>query len=124
MEINTLEINGTEYLTKIHFENRKDCRASIRKKTINIRIPSHISKGEKVKHIERMKEWAKKKIMENPDKFKQEPQKEYNDGDVLFGGSCTGISSNGSDASRYFLPAASANNSSTDITSPVTLILK
>ena len=83
MKTDTIEINGTKYLIKIHFENRKSCRVSIRKKTINIRIPSFLSREEKIKQLERMKAWAKKKIMENPERFKPYPQKEYNDGDLL-----------------------------------------
>ena len=68
---------------KIHFENRKSCRVSIRKKTINIRIPSFLPKEEKIDQLKRMKNWAKKKIMEDPEKFKPDPQKEYNDEDLL-----------------------------------------
>lgn len=55
MEIDTIEINKTKYLVKIHFENRKSCRVSIRKKIINIRIPSFLPREEKIKQLERMK---------------------------------------------------------------------
>lgn len=83
MKTDTIEINGIKYLMKIHFENRKGCRVSIRKKTINIRIPSFLPKEEKIYQLKRMKAWAKKKIMENPEKFKPDLQKEYNDEDLL-----------------------------------------
>ncbi len=46
MKPEILEVNGNKYLMKIHFENRKSCRVSIRKKTINIRIPSFLQKKE------------------------------------------------------------------------------
>ena len=83
MKPEILEVNGINYLMKIHFENRKNCRVSIRKKTINIRIPSFLPKKEKIDKLIRMKIWAKKKIIENPEKFKPDIQKEYNDKDIL-----------------------------------------
>ena len=78
-----LEVNGIKYLVKIHYENRRNCRVSIRKRAINIRIPSFLSREEKSKELSRMRAWVKKKIMENPEKFKSEPQKEYKDKDIL-----------------------------------------
>jgi len=83
MKPEILEVNGINYLMKIHFEKRKSCRVSIRKKTINIRIPSFLPKKEKIDKLIRMKIWAKKKIIENPEKFKPDIQKEYNDKDLL-----------------------------------------
>jgi len=78
-----IEINDTQYLVKIHFEKRKNTSVSIRRTNINIRIPYFLSQKEKVKRIQSMKLWAKKKILSNPDCFKPEPQKEYNDGEKL-----------------------------------------
>jgi len=83
METDELEVNGIRYLVKIHFEKRKNCRVSVRKKTINIRIPSFLDKDEKVKQLERMKTWAERKIIEKPEKFRPEPQKEYENYDLL-----------------------------------------
>jgi len=83
MKTDELDVNGIKHLVKIHFENRRNCRVSIRKKAINIRIPSFLNKDEKIKQLKRMKTWAERKIMENPEKFKPEPQKEYKNGDVL-----------------------------------------
>ena len=83
MKPEILEVNGINYLMKIHFENRKNCKVSIRKKIINIRIPSFLPKKEKIDKLIRMKVWAKKKIIENPEKFKPDIQKEYKDKDLL-----------------------------------------
>lgn len=78
-----MDINGIQYLIKIHFEKRKNTSVSIRRTNINIRIPYFLSQKEKVQRILSMKLWAKKKILNNPDYFKPEPQKEYNDGEKL-----------------------------------------
>lgn len=83
MKNDMLEVNGIKYLVKIHFETRKNCRVSVRKRVVNIRIPSFLSKNEKDKQLERMKTWATKKILENPEKFKPYPKKEYKNADRL-----------------------------------------
>jgi len=83
MKTDELTVNGIKYLVKIHFENRKNCRVSIRKKAVNIRIPSFLSKEEKADQLNMMKAWAGKKLLENPEKFKPEIQKEYKNKDIL-----------------------------------------
>ncbi len=83
MKTDELTVNGIKYLVKIHFENRKNSRVSIRKKAVNIRIPSFLSKEEKADQLNRMKSWARKKLLENPEKFKPEPQKEHKNEDIL-----------------------------------------
>ena len=47
METDKIEVNGITYMVKIHFEQRKNCRASIGKKSINIRIPTFLNNNEK-----------------------------------------------------------------------------
>ena len=86
MKTETLEVNGIQYLVKIHYENRKNSSVSIRRTRINIRIPSFLNREEKARQFLSMKLWAKKKLMENPDRFKPKPQKEYKDGDKLIVG--------------------------------------
>lgn len=78
-----LEVNGIKHPVKIHYEERRDCRVSIRKKTINIRIPAFLSEEEKRRELTNLKQWAIDKLKENPEKFKSEAQKEYKDGDIL-----------------------------------------
>ena len=83
MQTELLEINGIKYLVKIHYENRSNSRVSIRGTAINIRIPSFLSSAKKNEQLEKMKTWAKNKIMKNPEKFRLKPQKEYKNGDIL-----------------------------------------
>ena len=83
MQTELLEINGIKYLVKIHYENRSNSRVSIRRTAINIRIPSFLSSAKKNEQLEKMKTWAKNKIMKNPEKFRLKPQKEYKNGDIL-----------------------------------------
>jgi len=86
MKTENLEVNGNQYLVKIHYENRKNSSVSIRRTNINIRIPSFLDRNEKARELFSMKMWAKKKLLENPKRFKPIPQKEYKDGDKLFVG--------------------------------------
>lgn len=82
----TFNANGIQYLIKIYFEDRKNTRVSIRRTNINIRIPDFFSQKEKMQHIQSMKLWATKKIINNPHCFKPEPQKEYINGEKLIVG--------------------------------------
>ncbi len=83
MQTELLEINGIKYLVKIHYESRSNSCVSIRRTAINIRIPSFLSSAKKNEQLEKMKTWAKNKIMKNPEKFRLKPQKEYKNGDIL-----------------------------------------
>ncbi len=86
MKTETINVNGIRYLVKIHIEKRKNSSVSIRRTNINIRIPYFLDKKEKIKQIQSMKLWAKKKIINNPDCFKPEPEKEYEDGEKIIVG--------------------------------------
>jgi predicted metal-dependent hydrolase len=83
METEILEINGTKYPVKIHYEKRNNSRASIRRTTINIRIPSFLEDKEKNEQLKKMENWAKGKIIENPEKFRPKQQKGYKDSDIV-----------------------------------------
>jgi len=83
METEILEINGTKYPVKIHYEKRNNSRVSIRRTTINIRIPSFLEDKEKNEQLKKMKNWAKGKIIENPEKFRPKQQKGYKDSDIV-----------------------------------------
>lgn len=83
MKTETIDVNGKEYLVKIYYENRNNSRVSIGKQAINIRLPSFLNREERFKQLFRMKVWARKKLIENPEKFKQEIQKQYRNGDIL-----------------------------------------
>jgi len=86
MKTETMEVNGIQYLVKIHYENRKNSSVSIRRTNINIRIPSFLNREEKARRLFSMKMWAKKKLLKNPQRFKPVLQKEYKDGDKLLVG--------------------------------------
>ena len=83
MRVDPLEINGNVYQVKIHYETRNNSRISIGRKAINIRISNFLNREERFKELMKMKIWARNKLMENPDKFKQEAQKEYKNGEIL-----------------------------------------
>lgn len=83
MPVETLEANGIRYPLKIHYEKRNNCSVSIRKNGINIRIPSFLNREERFRQLLKMKQWARNKLTENPDRFKPEIQKEYRDQDTL-----------------------------------------
>lgn len=83
METEILEIDGGKYPVKIYYERRSNSRVSIRRTTINIRIPSFLEDKEKNEQLEKMKNWAKGKIIENPEKFRPKQQKEYEDSDIV-----------------------------------------
>lgn len=83
MRIDTIEINGHKFLVKIHYEIRKDSTASISPKAVNIRIPLNMNREEQFRQLLKMKSWAMKKLVEDFDKFKPKPQKQYNDGDII-----------------------------------------
>ncbi|MFH1510059.1 MAG: M48 family metallopeptidase [Candidatus Woesearchaeota archaeon] len=79
----TLEINGVQFLLNICYENRSDSRASIRKKSINIRIPLSLSREEQFRQLLEMKAWAMRKIQQDPERFRPEPKREYSDWQIL-----------------------------------------
>jgi predicted metal-dependent hydrolase len=83
MKTEIININNQAYVVKVKIEDRNNFKASISKKSINIRAPDFLPREELFKNIEKMKAWARQKILENPDKFKKEPVKQYNDGQEI-----------------------------------------
>jgi len=83
LKTDTLEINGNKYLVKIHYENRSNSTVSIGKRAINIRIPFFLNRADRLKQLTNMKMWATNKLKENPNLFRKEVQREYNDGDII-----------------------------------------
>jgi hypothetical protein len=83
MKVEYLEVNGTEHLIKVHYENRNNATVSLGRTAINIRIPSFLNREEKFRQLIKMKIWARNKLMENPEKFKPEQQKIYSNGEIL-----------------------------------------
>jgi predicted metal-dependent hydrolase len=78
-----LKINGITYPVKIHYETRNNCRVSVGKKSINIRIPSHLNHNERKNQVLKMKSWAENKIREKPEKFTPEVPRTYHNNEIL-----------------------------------------
>ena len=87
MRTELININGMEFKVRIKTQNRRNIRTTIRKKSINISIPRFLPREEIFKKVEEMKAWAKKEILENPQKFKKEPIKNYYDNQEISLGS-------------------------------------
>lgn len=83
MNTEILEVNGAKHLVKIFYEHRKNTTVSLGKKAIYIRIPLCLNREERFSHLLKMKAWARKKLLENPKKYKPKSAKEYKDGDIL-----------------------------------------
>ncbi|PSR05345.1 MAG: hypothetical protein BRD50_01290 [Bacteroidetes bacterium SW_11_45_7] len=74
-----VNLNGTSRKITIYLEKRKNCRASIVRDGLNIRIPSFLGKQEQTKRIESLKQWGLKKLAQQPAQYKTG----YRDGDQL-----------------------------------------
>ena len=83
MRSETISIEGISYNLNIHYEKRKDTRASISKNNIHIRIPVSLSREEQFKNLVKMRLWAINKVKKNPKKFKPKPQRIYQDEDTF-----------------------------------------
>ncbi len=83
MREHPIEINGSLYMLKIHFENRRYSRASVSKTSINIRIPDFMPEQWKKAEAEKLKKWAFNKISENPRRFGNEKGRKYQSGDEI-----------------------------------------
>lgn len=83
MRRSALEVNGIIHPVTIIFEQRNGSRASIGRKGIVIRIPSGIDRDAQSRAILHLRAWAKKRLEEDPDKFKAGPIQMYRDHDVL-----------------------------------------
>ena len=78
-----IDINGQRFNLNIKLKKRNNFRVSIRKKSINILAPNFLSREELFKNLEKMKNWAKQKVLESPERFKQMEPKSYYDGQEI-----------------------------------------
>ena len=81
--MDVLEVNDISYSVKIHYEKRNNSRVSIGKKEINIRVPLFLNREEMSREVLKLKTWARNKLKENPDRFKQEDRRKYIDEERL-----------------------------------------
>ncbi len=83
MRKETFLVNNQQYLLKIHFEERDNTHVSFSAKNINIRIPLNLSREEQFRQILQMKQWAAKKIQENPARYSRPEPRVYHSGEKL-----------------------------------------
>ena len=83
METKQIEINGIDFLVKIHHEKRRNCRVSIRRNIINIRVSQLLTRKEQDRQMEKLMEWAIDHIRKHPDKFKPVAHRKYTDGEIF-----------------------------------------
>lgn len=81
MEKQEIRIAEKSYPLIIYYENRSSVRASIGKNGVIMRIPLALNKVDQYKAINKLKEWAIKKLQESPPK--REEKREYKNGEVL-----------------------------------------
>ncbi|MCS6934091.1 MAG: M48 family metallopeptidase [Chitinophagales bacterium] len=79
----TIDVNDTQVPVRILFENRPNCRVSISKTGILMRISSHLTKEEQRHHIDKFLKWAKDKIHDKPQLLDTLPQRRYTNGEIL-----------------------------------------
>ncbi len=79
-----MNINNIEFKVRIKIENRNNSRVTISRKSVNLSVPNFLSREEIFREILRMKAWAKEKILENSQKFKSEPVKNYYDNSEIY----------------------------------------
>jgi predicted metal-dependent hydrolase len=83
MQTEYLTIDKKQHLIKIYIEQRKSSRIAIGRNGIYIRIPIFFSAKEREAQIRLFKEWARKKIKQNPQYFADRTQPTYCNGQRL-----------------------------------------
>ena len=83
MKVELIEVDGKKFYLKINYETRSDSTVSIRRDKINIRIPIALNREEQFKELLKLKNWARDKIKETPERFQEKPKREYLHGEIL-----------------------------------------
>lgn len=83
MKTEIMEVNGMKYHVRMYYENRYGSTVSIGKTAVTIHIPICMSREEISREELKLKAWARNKLMENPERRKPKPGREYKNGDVL-----------------------------------------
>ena len=83
IETEIIEVDDVKFPVKIHYENRTNSRASIGKRSVNIRIPFFLTPKLRIKEKTKLLSWAEGKLKENTHKRKPRPIREYKDNDIL-----------------------------------------
>ncbi|MBU2637832.1 MAG: M48 family metallopeptidase [Nanoarchaeota archaeon] len=77
-----IEANGKQYRLFISCEKRNSISIRIGKRGIALKMPLHLDREERFREILKAKQWARKKLEENPERFNRQ-QREYKDGEML-----------------------------------------
>jgi predicted metal-dependent hydrolase len=72
-----LEVEGVKFKLNIYYENRRSSRASFGVKSINIRIPYFLTRNQKEKELNKLKNWVIKKISQNIEHFQKQKERVY-----------------------------------------------
>ncbi|NOX71333.1 MAG: M48 family metallopeptidase [Candidatus Micrarchaeota archaeon] len=83
MQTSELEMNGTKYILRVLVHRRRNSTVNIRDNVITIRLSSFASKKEREDHLSEFLDWAKKKIMAEPERFRPPKMREYRNNDVI-----------------------------------------
>ncbi len=79
----TILVDGNEIPAKIHFEMRRNVRASIGRKHAILRIPSMMIKSQQEEHIVWFENWIKTQIQNKPEILNRFNLKVYKNGDIF-----------------------------------------
>jgi len=83
VRIETIKIGEVALPVKIYFENRKNSRVSISRKSVNIRIPYFLTAKQKAIEEARLKAWAIEHIKQISHKLKRTPIRNYKHNDII-----------------------------------------
>ena len=82
VERHTVEVQGRSYPLTIHTERRNGYRATITSKGIIIRVSTFTSQEQRIRQVEKLKQWAIERIEKDPTRY-QDHSKTYNHGDLI-----------------------------------------
>jgi hypothetical protein len=78
-----LEVCGKTFRVFIYVENRPNCRASIGRRGIHIRLSKFLTNEQKLQEYLRLKNWAKEYITKHRPDQQQTQAKNYQDGEIF-----------------------------------------
>ncbi len=76
-------VAGRTYPVRVHLESRRNCRVSVGKRGVIIRMPRWMPRADKERHLEELRAWAVERITREPERFVPRVGREYRDGHVL-----------------------------------------
>ncbi|MDP7079085.1 MAG: M48 family metallopeptidase [Candidatus Undinarchaeales archaeon] len=83
MHTEPIVVEGRTYAVRIHLESRRNCRVSVGKQGVSIRMPRWMPRADKEWHLVELRAWAVERITREPERFAPRRGREYHDGHVL-----------------------------------------